>query len=117
MAARSHRPEWVTTTNLGSMATNGNGQNTFADWPAGSDAAVLHATDPEEAGDIVYELTAGFLPSGLSVSSTGKLSGKVPLQAAATFHFTVQARDVVGDTADRLFTFAVKNGMTESCDG
>lgn len=85
--------------------------------PAGSDAAMLHATDPEEGGDVVYEHTAGALPGALEVSSSGELSGKVPLQAAETFHFTVQARDVAGDASDRLFTFTLANGMTDTCDG
>ena len=93
------------------------GVRSNVDRPAGSDAAMLHATDPEEGGDIVYEHTAGALPGALEVSSSGELSGKVPLQAAETFHFTVQARDVAGDASDRLFTFTLANGMTDTCDG
>jgi hypothetical protein len=35
----------------------------------------------------------------------------------ADYHFTVQVRDMAGDTSDRLFTMSVTNGMTAACAG
>ncbi|HUQ91995.1 MAG TPA: putative Ig domain-containing protein [Bryobacteraceae bacterium] len=56
-------------------------------------------------GTLVWTITAGGLPAGLSISSSGVISG-TPLAAGESF-FTVQVRDASGATATRSFVLSV----------
>jgi hypothetical protein len=53
----------------------------------------------------VFELTAGALPTGLTLASSGMLSG-TPI-AAATYNFTLLATDSRGQTASKLFAMTI----------
>src|SRR5205823_4867145 len=52
-----------------------------------------------------FSVTSGSLPTGLTLSSSGVLSGTAT--AAGTFNFTVTATDQSGATANRAFTLVV----------
>lgn len=53
-------------------------------------------------GTVVFALSSGLLPAGLSLSGTGRLSGVV--QSTGTYTFTVQATDSNGSTGYRQYT-------------
>ncbi len=55
---------------------------------------------------IIWAVTSGALPPGLSLASSGLLSG-VP-NGPGTFTFTVQARDDLGPSALRTFTLVIR---------
>lgn len=62
----------------------------------------LSATD--DSGTVTYTLQSGSLPSGLTVSSSGLISG-TPSSSIATYTFTVRASD--GNTSsDRAFSMS-----------
>ena len=67
----------------------------------------VQATDPD--GTITgYSVTAGSLPSGLTLSVTGDITGRAPLvNSTALTTFTVRAADNQGQTADREFGIEV----------
>ncbi len=52
-----------------------------------------------------FQVTAGGLPAGISLSGSGALSGKPT--ARGTFNFTVTVTDKYGFTATRSFAFDV----------
>jgi hypothetical protein len=56
-----------------------------------------------------WVLTAGALPSGLSLSSAGAITGAA--KAAGTFQFTVTATDSAAATASQQFTLTVGGGL------
>ncbi len=56
-----------------------------------------------------WALTAGALPSGLSLSSAGAITGAA--KAAGTFQFTVTATDSAAATASQQFTLTVGGGL------
>ena len=55
-----------------------------------------------------WSLAGGSLPSGLSLSSRGIISG-TPSGPGGTFHFTVQAADGNGSTASQSFSLNISN--------
>ncbi|MES2672321.1 MAG: putative Ig domain-containing protein [Pseudomonadota bacterium] len=57
------------------------------------------------AAPYTFAVTAGALPTGLSLGSGGALSGTTT--AAGTFNFTVTATDVNGQTASNAYTVVV----------
>jgi Putative Ig domain. len=60
-----------------------------------------------DGSPVSYALIAGSLPSGVTLSSNGLLSGAIPTEADEdVFRFTVRA-SAGGKTADREFTFPV----------
>lgn len=86
-------PEWVTA------------QGALSSGQTGSAYSVqLSATD-ETTIACTYTVVSGSLPNGVTLSSSGLLSGTPTV--ASTFSFTVRATDVGGGFAERAFSIAV----------
>jgi hypothetical protein len=92
-------PTWTTAT--GSVATLEAG--------IAMTSVQLAATDPE-GGTVTYSVTSGALPSGLSLSSSGAITG-TPTDTdystngpSQTHNFTVSAADGTGNTTPRAFS-------------
>lgn len=100
-------PSWTTASgNLGTFA-------------AGASVSVqLSATDPE-SNTITYSVSSGALPTGLSLSSSGLISG-TNSAIAATYSFTVLATDGLNTSIPRNFnivsTGPVVSGGTLTSD-
>jgi hypothetical protein len=73
----------------------------------------LQASDIETGGSISYSISAGALPSGMSMSSSGLISG-TPNEndtysaSGVTHNFTVTATGTDGDTTPRAFSILRK---------
>lgn len=65
----------------------------------------LAATD-DESNTITYSVTSGSLPTGLSLSSSGLISGTVTA-TPATYTFTVSASDGINTAVTRSFSIIV----------
>ena len=82
----------------------------------GAVSVQLTATDDES---ITYSVTSGSLPSGLSLSSSGLISGTVTA-SPATYTFTVGASDGINTAVTRSFSiivpFPVVSGGTLTSD-
>ena len=64
----------------------------------------LSATEPD-GGNVSYAVTSGTLPAGLSLSSSGDITGTMPSGSAeTTYSFTVTATDDENQSTDRAFT-------------
>ncbi len=61
-------------------------------------------------GSVTYAVTTGTLPTGLSLSATGLISGTAT--AAGTFSFTVTATDGDHDTATQPYSIVVSPAIT-----
>lgn len=61
-----------------------------------------------------YSLSAGALPPGLALNSTGALSGTPT--ADGTFNFTVTATDTLGFTASQAYTLVVDQNAPQGVD-
>lgn len=90
---------------------------TLAEAMAGEDySAQITATGG--AGPLLYSISSGGLPDGLTLNaSTGELTG--PVSAAATvkeYVFTVQVRDNNGATGTATYTLAVKGRSVSVTD-
>jgi hypothetical protein len=72
---------------------------------AGAVSVQLAATD-DESNTITYSVTSGSLPSGLSLSSSGLISGTVTA-SPATYTFTVSASDGINTAVTRSFSIIV----------
>lgn len=59
------------------------------------------------AGTVTYNVTAGALPAGITLSAAGVLSGTPT--AAGNFSFTVTATDVTGCSSTQAFTFNIQS--------
>ena len=57
-------------------------------------------------GPYDFNLTSGALPNGMTLSSSGTLSG-TPNAAAGTFNFTIEVTDANGDTVTQSFSITV----------
>lgn len=91
--ATNDSPVWVTASNLGTVVGAVNVQ--------------LQATDPDSS-PLTYALTGGNLPQGLSLSSTGLITG-TPTVNGQTYNFTVSVSDGI-NTVQR--TFSMTAGVT-----
>lgn len=68
----------------------------------------LVATEINEPGStITYAVTVGALPTGLTLSSSGEISG-TPNSPGGYFNFTITATDDEGETATRDFNILVQ---------
>jgi hypothetical protein len=72
---------------------------------SGSASIQLSATD-DESNTITYSVTSGALPSGLSISSSGLISGTITANPA-TYTFTISASDGVNTGQTRSFSIIV----------
>ncbi|MCW0218643.1 MAG: putative Ig domain-containing protein, partial [Prosthecobacter sp.] len=72
--------------------------------------ATAYSTQTLEAGGgtapFVWSLTEGALPTGMTLSSAGALSG-TPTSTPGTYNFTVEARDANNCAATRAYAFTV----------
>jgi len=97
-------PTWSTSAgNIGS-AVKGNAISTIT----------VAATDPE-GGDVDYYLSAGSLPTGLSLAAeTGQITGTYTGSSATTFNFTIEAHDSASNVTSRAFsmTTVLPDGTT-----
>jgi hypothetical protein len=73
-------------------------------------ATTLSATGGTGTG-YTWTVSSGSLPAGLTLSSTGALSGTLT-SSAVTSTFTVQVQDSAGNTATRQFTIGVTLTIT-----
>jgi hypothetical protein len=71
----------------------------------------LSATD-DQAGAVVYSITAGALPTGLTMTSGGLISGTVTATAFSSYTVTVAATDSNSTVASRTFSGAVGGALT-----
>jgi type II secretory pathway pseudopilin PulG len=101
-SASSTAPTWSTASTL----TNG--------YKSASYNFTLNATDAE-AHAISYNLLSGQLPNGLSLGSSGIISGTP--STAGTFNFTVQAKDSTGLSTNRDFSLTIVNTTSWATDG
>lgn len=68
----------------------------------------LTATDPE-SGDVDYYISAGALPTGLSLDGeTGQITGTYTGSTASTFNFTVEAYDSASNRTARAFSITTQ---------
>jgi parallel beta-helix repeat protein len=61
-----------------------------------------------------WSVSAGSLPAGISLSSSGSISG--PATASGSFSFTIGLKDANAQTASRSYTLTVATASTASCD-
>ncbi|HZP53517.1 cellulose binding domain-containing protein, partial [Actinocrinis sp.] len=100
------------------VASSGStGQNTVTVTNPGSQSGTvgsaisalqIHATDSAPGQSLVY--SASGLPAGLSVSSSGLISGTP--NAAGTYSVTVTATDSTGVSGSASFTWTISGGST-----
>lgn len=62
------------------------------------------------SGGFTWSVTAGSLPSGLTLASSGTISGTPT--ATGTFNFTAQVKDSVGTTASQAYTVSIASPLT-----
>jgi hypothetical protein len=99
--ANNNAPVWVTSAgSLGTVTQNGSAISTIN----------LSATAGGESQTVTYSVTSGSLPTGLSLSSggaiTGTISGYTADGSSTTVNFTVTASDGI-DTTARAFSITV----------
>ena len=103
------QPAWSTATgNIGNIYDGSRSGVSFT----------VAAADPESGGDIVYTLESGSLPAGLSGTSTSSgyvISGTASAVGSnTTSTFTIRAKDVNSNIADREFNIVVYAPTIES---
>ena len=77
--------------------------------------SAVTATDPD-SDSITYSLSAGALPTGLSLSSAGAITGTAGTLTAGTATFTVSAA-TTGQTITREFTITMTNDLFVAATG
>ena len=82
---------------------------------SGSAISTINLSASENAQTITYAVTSGTLPTGLSLSSVGALTG-TPTGSAATYNFTVTATDPQNQTASRNFSYTLSAPPTITLD-
>ena len=87
-------PSWVTSSgSLGSL-----------NFDEAISTISLSATEPD-GGNVSYAITSGALPAGLTLSSSGDITGTMPSGSAeTTYTFTVTATDDENQSTDRSFS-------------
>jgi len=90
---------WQTASgSLGEIYDSGRANTTFS----------LLAIDPDNQ-QVTYQIINGNLPTGMSLSSGGSISGTAQsVSSDTTYSFTVRATDIVGNYADRSFSITTK---------
>jgi hypothetical protein len=74
----------------------------------GAGYSVQLSTSDVEGEAITYSMASGTIPAGLSMSSSGLISGTATILDGTNHSFTVTATDASGTTADRSFTIMDK---------
>jgi hypothetical protein len=83
---------------------------TLANWTVSQAGYSQTITATGGTGSRTFSGTAGTLPTGLTLSSTGVLSGTP--SAAGSFNFTVTATDSVGATGSQTYTVVINPAVT-----
>ena len=93
---------------------------TLGTFNAGSSINIqLSATDPD-GQTVTYTISSGSLPSGVSMSSSGNITGTAPdLATQTSYNFIVTAEDSVGNSSTRSFTIVINatNYFGDGSDG
>jgi hypothetical protein len=93
---------------------------TFATLPQATAKAAYSATLATSAGvsPFTWSLASGStLPSGLTLSSAGAISGTLASSVAAgTYNFTIQVTDSTSKTVSKAFTLVVYANLGDSCN-
>jgi hypothetical protein len=98
-------PVWSTTAgSLGQIYESARSSTTFS----------LLATDADNQS-VSYELVSGSLPTGMSMTSGGVISGTAQEVASdTTYAFTIRARDTQNNFSDRSFSITTKSPIVQS---
>jgi len=88
----------------------------LADATGGGYSQSLSATDPE-GSSVTYAINSGSLPAGLSMNSSGSITGTASSLDGNTYSFTVRASDSLGVYADRSFSIVSANPVNEATGG
>jgi hypothetical protein len=95
------QPRW--TTSAGSLGTFG----------ANDSVSIALAASDDESDTRVYSLAGGSLPTGLSLSSSGVISGTTSvLSSATTYSFTISVTDSINTSVSRSFSITVNEAVT-----
>lgn len=82
---------------------------------ATKDSAYSYQLSVTDDNTITYSLLSGSLPTGLSLSSSGLISGTPTVGSAGTASsFTLRATDVSGLIVDKAFTLYVLSNITQA---
>lgn len=93
-------PVWNTA--AGTLATVADAYGSY------SNVATLSAGDPDAGATVTFALASGALPTGMSLSSSGVISGDPSdVSSQTTSNFTVNAVDNAGNTTARAFNIIV----------
>ncbi len=76
-------------------------------YPQGAYSVQLVASGGSAGGALTYSLQSGTLPTGITLSSAGLLSGTSNNTAGVTFSFTVRVSDAAGLFTDRAFSILI----------
>jgi hypothetical protein len=98
-------PNWITASgSLGSIFDTGRSSTTFQ----------LSAIDPDSQ-TVTYSISSGSLPTNMTMSSSGLISGTTQAVASdTTYAFTVRASDSLGNFTDRSYSITVKAPVVQS---
>ncbi len=82
----------------------------------GTFSATVEATDPDSTSVILYEISSGTLPTGITLnSSTGVISGSItPETSETTYNFVIRAYDSGSNVATRSFSITLLGPQIET---
>ncbi len=86
------------------------GPATLPDWTVNKSGYSQTITNTGGTGASTFGVSAGALPTGLTLSTAGLLSGTPTV--AGTFNFTVTATDSVGATGSKAFTVVINAAVS-----
>ena len=88
------KPVWQTS--AGSLGTDKTSEN----------VSIQLAASDEENNSLTYALVSGSLPTGLTLSSSGLISGTASGLTSQTFNFTISVSDGINTAQNRAFSLA-----------
>jgi hypothetical protein len=100
-----------------SLTINADPTITTASLPAGDVGTAYSQTVAASGGSgngYTYSLASGTLPTGLSLSSAGVISGTPTTATGSPFSFTVQVTDSVGGTGSKAFSVTINPALAIS---
>src|SRR6056300_415480 len=78
----------------------------------------VNATDPESAGNVIFELQSGTIPPGLTLTNTAAEGGTAIISGTATdpaatttYNFTLRAVDAASNTSSRAFSITINKSI------